>query len=66
MIHPFDDVDVIAGQGTIGLEILKNLNGKPLDAIFVCVGGGGLLAGISAYVKVTLMLHNWNTIVTPL
>lgn len=51
LIHPFDDPDVIAGQGTVALEILKARNGKPLDAIFVCVGGGGLLAGIAAYVK---------------
>ena len=48
-VHPYDDVDVIAGQGTVGMEIL---NQKPgLDAIFVPVGGGGLIAGISAYVK---------------
>ena len=39
-VHPFDDPDVIAGQGTIGMEILKATNGQPLDAIFVCVGGG--------------------------
>lgn len=49
-IHPYDDPDVIAGQGTIGMEILRQHNG-PLDAIFVPVGGGGLLAGITAYVK---------------
>lgn len=51
LIHPFDDEEVIAGQGTIGMEILKKLNGKPLDIIFACVGGGGLLSGIAAYVK---------------
>lgn len=51
LIHPFDDPDVIAGQGTIAMEILQQLNGQPLDAIFVCCGGGGMLAGISAYVK---------------
>lgn len=51
MVHPFDDPDVIAGQGTIGMEIIKALNAKQLDAIFVCVGGGGLLAGVAAYVK---------------
>jgi len=51
MIHPFDDPYVIAGQGTIGQEILKALVGRPLDAIFVCCGGGGMLAGIAAYVK---------------
>lgn len=49
-IHPYDDPDVIAGQGTIGMEILRQHNG-PLDAIFVPVGGGGLCAGIAAYVK---------------
>jgi threonine dehydratase len=51
LIHPFDDPLVIAGQGTIGAEILKQAIGKPLDAIFVCCGGGGMLAGIAAYVK---------------
>ena len=51
MIHPFDDPLVIAGQGTIGLEILKECVSRPLDAIFVCCGGGGMLAGIAAYVK---------------
>lgn len=51
MVHPFNDSDVIAGQGSIGMEIVKALNGKALDAIFVCVGGGGLLAGVAAAVK---------------
>ena len=51
MIHPFDDPYVIAGQGTIGMEILKDCVSLPLDAIFVCCGGGGMLAGIAAYVK---------------
>ena len=51
LIHPFDDPLVIAGQGTIGLEILREMAGKPLDAIFVCCGGGGMLAGIAAYIK---------------
>ena len=51
MIHPFDDPLVISGQGTIGLEILKSCVSRPLDAIFVCCGGGGMLAGIAAYVK---------------
>jgi len=50
-VHPFNDPHVIAGQGTIGMEILKESVGRPLDAIFVCCGGGGLLAGIAAYVK---------------
>jgi threonine dehydratase len=51
LVHPFDDPLVIAGQGTIGMEILKQRTGRPLDAIFVCCGGGGMLAGIAAYVK---------------
>ena len=49
-IHPFDDPEVIAGQGTIAMEILRQHSG-PLDAIFVPIGGGGLIAGIAAYVK---------------
>ncbi len=49
-IHPFDDPDVIAGQGTIGKEILTQSQER-IDAIFVPIGGGGLIAGIAAYVK---------------
>ncbi|WIE47263.1 threonine ammonia-lyase, biosynthetic [Pseudomonas sp. GM17] len=49
-VSPFDDPDVIAGQGTVGMEILRQHPGR-LDAIFVPVGGGGLIAGIAAYVK---------------
>ena len=49
-VHPYDDPDVIAGQGTVGMEILRQHTG-PLDAIFVAIGGGGLIAGIAAYVK---------------
>lgn len=49
-IHPYDDPDVIAGQGTIAMEIL-NQHPEPLYAIFVPVGGGGLIAGIAAYIK---------------
>src|SRR5580658_5631151 len=49
-VHPFDDPDVIAGQGTIGVEILRQTGGD-LDAIFVPIGGGGLIGGIGAYVK---------------
>ena len=49
-IHPYDDPQVIAGQGTVGLEILRQHNG-PIEAIFVPIGGGGLAAGIAAYVK---------------
>ena len=49
-IHPFDDAEVIAGQGTIAKEIISQL-GDTIDAIFVAVGGGGLLAGILTYIK---------------
>jgi len=49
-IHPFDDPEVIAGQGTIGREILEQA-GEPISAIFVPIGGGGLIAGIAVYVK---------------
>ena len=49
-VHPYDDPEVIAGQGTIAMEIL-NAHPEPIEAIFCCVGGGGLLAGIAAYVK---------------
>jgi threonine dehydratase len=49
-VSPFDDPEVIAGQGTVAMEILRQQQG-PLDAIFVPVGGGGLIAGIAAYVK---------------
>ena len=49
-IHPYDDPHTIAGQGTVAMEILRQHPG-PLDAIFVPVGGGGLIAGIAAYVK---------------
>ncbi|MEI8302750.1 MAG: threonine ammonia-lyase, biosynthetic [Burkholderiales bacterium] len=49
-VHPFDDPDVIAGNGTIGMEILRQHQG-PIHAIFAAIGGGGLIAGIAAYVK---------------
>jgi threonine dehydratase len=49
-VHPFDDPDVIAGQGTVGMEIVRQ-HQQPLDVLFVPVGGGGLLAGVAAYVK---------------
>ncbi len=49
LIPPYDDPDVIAGQGTVGMEIVRQLHG--IDAIFVPVGGGGLIAGVAAYVK---------------
>ncbi len=50
LVHPYDDPDVIAGQGTIAMELLQQLR-EPIHAVFVAVGGGGLIAGISAYVK---------------
>jgi threonine dehydratase len=49
-VHPFDDPDVIAGQGTIGMEILRQ-HPKPIHAVFCCVGGGGLISGVAAYIK---------------
>src|SRR5690606_5745614 len=49
-VHPFDDPDVIAGQGTVGMEILRQ-HSKPIDAVFVPIGGGGLIAGVAAYIK---------------
>lgn len=50
-VHPFDDPDVIAGQGTVGMEILRQHAGEQIDAIFIAIGGGGLAAGVGAYVK---------------
>jgi len=50
LVHPFDDPDVIAGQGTVAVEIARQ-SGGALDAVFVPVGGGGLLAGIAVYIK---------------
>lgn len=49
-IPPFDHPDVISGQGTVGMEIIRQMQG-PLHAIFVPVGGGGLIAGVAAYIK---------------
>jgi len=49
-VHPYDDPDVIAGQGTIAMEILRQTR-RDIDAIFVAIGGGGLISGIAAYVK---------------
>ena len=49
-VHPFDDPDVIAGQGTIAVEILRQLQG-PIDAVFVAIGGGGLISGVASYIK---------------
>ena len=53
-VHPFDDPDVIAGQGTIAMEILRQLQklgSNQLDAVFVAIGGGGLVAGVANYIK---------------
>lgn len=50
-IPPFDDPYVIAGQGTIGMELLRQTNLQDLEAVFCCVGGGGLIAGIGVYIK---------------
>nr|WP_145549077.1 threonine ammonia-lyase, biosynthetic [Variovorax boronicumulans] len=53
-VHPFDDPDVIAGQGTIAMEILRQLQGlgtQHLDAVFVAIGGGGLISGVANYIK---------------
>jgi threonine dehydratase len=53
-VHPFDDPDVIAGQGTIAMEILRQLQGlgsSQLDAVFVAIGGGGLISGVANYIK---------------
>ena len=49
-VHPFDDPDVIAGQGTVAMEILRQHQG-PLDAVFVAIGGGGLISGVASYIK---------------
>lgn len=49
-VHPFDDPDVIAGQGTVGMEIVRQHSGH-IDAVFVPIGGGGLIAGVAAYIK---------------
>jgi threonine dehydratase len=49
-VHPFDDPEVIAGQGTIAMEMLRQHQG-PLDAVFVAIGGGGLISGVANYIK---------------
>jgi len=49
-VHPFDDPDVIAGQGTVAVEMLRQHQG-PIDAVFVAIGGGGLISGVAAYIK---------------
>ncbi len=50
-VHPFDDPDVIAGQGTIAMEILRQHQQGPIDAVFVAIGGGGLISGVASYIK---------------
>ena len=49
-VHPYDDPDVIAGQGTIAMEILRQ-HPEPIDAVFCTIGGGGLISGVAAYIK---------------
>lgn len=52
LIHPFDDFQVICGQGTVGMEILKQIpSDKPIHAVFCSIGGGGLIAGMGVYIK---------------
>jgi threonine dehydratase len=53
-VHPFDDPDVIAGQGTVGMEILRQhhpVDHGPIHAVFAAIGGGGLISGVAAYIK---------------
>ena len=69
-IHPFDDPYVIAGQGTIGKEILEQAEQQqesPIDAVFIPIGGGGLIAGIAAptgFIRVPVLLHISHTLFT--
>ena len=49
-IHPFDDYDIIAGQGTVGVEVMNDIE-EPLDYVFASIGGGGLVSGLSTYIK---------------
>ena len=49
-IHPFDDLDIIAGQGTVAVEVMNDIE-EPIDFVFASIGGGGLMAGISTYIK---------------
>ncbi len=53
-VSPYNDPNVIAGQGTIGREIIEQLNARPVDAVVVAVGGGGLISGVAASIKATL------------
>ena len=64
-IHPFDDFDVIAGQGTVAVEIMNDME-EPIDYVFGSIGGGGLMSGVSAYIKISLLLAKllvWNPLV---
>lgn len=49
-IHPFDDIDIMAGQGTVAVEVMNDIE-KPIDYVFASIGGGGLISGISTYIK---------------
>ena len=49
-IHPFDDMDIIAGQGTVAVEVMNDIE-EPIDFVFASIGGGGLMSGISTYIK---------------
>ena len=49
-IHPFDDMDIIAGQGTVAVEVMNDID-EPVDFVFASIGGGGLMAGVSTYIK---------------
>jgi threonine dehydratase len=50
-VSPYNDTVVVEGQGTVGVEIARQCDGRPPDAVFVAVGGGGLIGGIGAYLK---------------
>lgn len=50
LIHPFDDKDIISGQGTIAVEIMNDIE-EPIDYVFGSIGGGGLISGLSTYIK---------------
>ena len=67
-VHPFDDPDVIAGQGTIGMEILRQhhpADQGPIHAVFVAVGGGGLAAGVASYFKAPALVNTGYTVTLP-
>lgn len=50
-VHPFDDEKVIEGQGSVGVELFNQMNGKPIDYLFLPIGGGGLASGVSSYIR---------------